>query len=569
MPFTIEQAAKLTDKQIARLTRKQRDELDDLLDDFLRRDSQANQIIYYKPVNPEAMKLHLSSALEFGVQGGNKSGKTGTLLAEMAIQMTGVVPYCLEGKYPPEKLRTPIRCRLVVSSLVNAWDINLKLKFQYFHWNGQKNPDGLVGDPDFGHWGWIPQRFLINGDWDQSWSEKHRVLTLENGSTLQVMSHDQSVTDFNQGAFHLVVEDEIPPEEIHRANKTRVIELGGRIITGGTPPDDRSNAVTAAWFYDQILSPGMDGSNPEETGAAVLWTEHNRTLPQKFVAFLSKGLTPEQRESRMHGKSLHLSGLILPGFKERPMVWCARCSEDILPMDGKCPTCSGTDILTYSNLWGDADMEWPGPAGWPTLFYMDPHQARPTACAWFKIDRQNGWWQVAELDVPGDAETVKQTVMEYERAHKLTPFWRKGDPKITAQTNQFAREFGGQSFSIRTAFEECGFWFEDANTNFTVGRERILSAFRPNHLTRTPKLRIHENCVKTRYAVTHFTWDMGARMTNMDVKDKPGKKNSDFPALLRYMANDDPTWMGIHAVRAGEVLHVGGGGVGRNKRTGW
>lgn len=567
--ISLDAACKLTDKQLTRLSKKRREEIQDQIADFFRQDHQSNQILYYQPVNADAKKLHLSTAQECGIQGGRKSGKTGEMMAELAIQMTNVVPFCLEGEYPAVKLRAPIRARLVVTSLVNAWDINLKLKLQYFHWNGKLNEDGLRGDPRYGHWGWIPQRFLINGDWDQSWSERHRLLTLANGSTLQIMSAEQSLTDFNQGAFHLVVEDEIPPEEVHRANRTRLIELGGRIMTGGTPPEDRSNAVTAAWFYDQILMPGMDGSNPEEVFAVEFWTENNRTMAEKDVGFLAKGLTSEQRDTIFHGKSLHLSGLIFPGFKERPVGFCFRCNQDILPADGVCPDCTSTDITVYSNLWNEEDIAWPGPETWPTLFYMDPHQSRPTACAWFKVDPQDGWWQVAEMEIPGDAASVKEAVYAFEREHKLHPFWRKGDPKITAQTNQFAREFQGQQFSIRTAFEEAQFWFEDANTNFTVGRERILGAFRPNPLTRVPKLRIHEDCAKTRYSVTHFTWDMGARQENRDVKDKPSKKHSDFPALLRYLANDDPTWYGIQAVRHAEPVRVGANGTGRNKRTGW
>src|SRR5207302_623713 len=83
-------------------------------------DHQANQLVYYEPVNPDAMRLHLSVAREFGVQGGNKSGKTGAELAELAIQMTGVVPECVAGRYPAVKLRAPIRARLVVTSLITA-----------------------------------------------------------------------------------------------------------------------------------------------------------------------------------------------------------------------------------------------------------------------------------------------------------------------------------------------------------------------------------------------------------------------------------------------------------------
>src|SRR5205085_2536661 len=113
----------------------------------------------------------------------------------------------------------------------------------------------------------------------------------------------------------------------------------------------------------------------------------------------------------------------------------------------------------------------------------------------------------------------------FERTHRLGVVWRKADPKITAQHNQFAAEHEGQAFTIREAFEEVGFDFEDANSNFTVARERILDAYKPNPYTRVPKLRIHRSCVKTLYQMSHFVWNSGARRENVNLREDPSKKN--------------------------------------------
>lgn len=554
---------------------------------FLLADAKVNQLLYYRPLNDDARRLHLSTAFEFGIQGGNKSGKTGTALAEAAIQMTGIVPLafreCVTCQrtmierngawtheayddrhdaallYPVVKLRAPIRARLVVTSLVSAWDTNLKLKLQWWEWNG-KLRDGLPGDPDLGHWGLIPRRMLINGDWNQSWSEKHRVATLTNGSKLFVMSHDQNIDDFNQGAFHLILEDEIPPENIHRANRIRAMELGGRLITGGTPPDDRAGSVSVVWFYDQVLAPGLDGSNPDENDAVALWTENNRTLDERDIDRVAKGLTPEEREARLHGKAIHLHGLIFPGFTEKPRVWCFRCNEASAASATVCSKCGGSELEGYCHVWNDGDLDWPGPTTWPLLFYMDPHQSRPTACKWIKIDPDDGWWQVAEREIAGDAQAVKDEVQRVE--HDLLaqrPVWRKGDPKITAQTNQFAQEFQGRKFTIREAFEEVGFAFDEANTNFTVGRQRVIDALKPQPYTRRPRYRVHATCTRSIYQITHFVWD----------KDRPARANSDFPALDRYLAMDDPTYRQCDWARNPQPIVATANAVGRNARTGW
>ena len=555
--LALQRTGRLADADLARLSAGARDRLATEVSAWLREDMKQNQLVYYEPVNDDARRIHLSTARQVGIKGGNKSAKTGTLLAEAAIQMTSVCPASLAADYPRGKLPgRPIRARLVVTSLVNAWDNNLKHKLQWHFWNGRPEArHGLIGDPRCGHWGFIPRRFLIDGSWEKSWDEKHRILTLQHPrthapwSTLQVMSHDQDLSDFNQGAFDLVIEDEIPPEEIHRANMIRAMELNGRVMTGGTPPDERTGAVAVAWFYDQVLAPGLEGSDPEAVYAVSLWTERNRTLDPAWVEQFSRDLTPEQREARLHGESLHLSGLIIRGFTEKPRTWCFTCESAVLPAGATCPRCAGRDLVAYCHLWDDEDLLWPGPREWPVLFYMDPHQSRPTACAWYKIDPEDNWWQIAELEVPGDAAVVKREVERLEREGGFgVPLWRKADPKITVQANQYAQRFEGELFTIRRAFEDVGFAFDDANTNFTVAVERLEQALRPNRYTRGPRLRVHRSCRQTAYHVTHFTY-LAGRRDPAGGSDKPSRKNSDFVACARYLAMDDPDWRGCQALR--------------------
>ena len=593
----LDRAQRLTDAQLRALSPTKRAALEAEVAAFIRRDAQVNQLVYYRVANPAAEAVHRSVAREYGCQGGRKSSKTGTLLAEAVIQMVGVVPMSLsvcrvcrqpmasaadgtwahaapatDGHagvllYPVEKLRGPIRVRLVVTSNVNAWDENIKQKLQWFEWNGRLNEDGLPGDPRYGHWGWIPQRFLLRGDWEASWAERHRKLTLCRdgdggtvpGSTLTVMSHGQAVEDFSQGSYHLIVEDEIPPEEIHRANRLRTLEVQGRVLTGGTPPDNRPGAVSAAWFFDQVLAPGLAGAAPAAVGATVLWTELNRTLAPDEVEGVAQGMTPDERRALLHGESLHLAGVIIRGFTDQPKGWCFTCGSDVMLGLTACPACGGRDLEAFSHVWDEEDLAWPGPREWPTLFFMDPHQARPTACLWIRLDPNDAGWVVAEQEIEGDAATVKATCEALEREHGLHPIVRVGDPKITAQTNQYAREFQGQPFSIRRAFEDVGFWFEDANTSFVVGIERLEGRLKVNPLTRAPGLRIHRRCAKTIFQIQRFTWS----------QDKPGKANSDFPACLRYWAIGDWSYRGLLAVQAGRVVTVGARRTGVNSRVGW
>ncbi len=566
---------------LARLSAAEQKALQDALAQWLTEDARRNPIEYYRPVSPAAERVHLSCAREIGVQGGRRAGKTGTLLAEAVMQATGIVPRSLAGRYPPAKLRGlkhPIRVRIVVTSLENAWDINLKQKLQWFEWNGKLNKRSMPGDPTLGHWGWIPQSWLIHGDWDQSWSEKHRTLTLwhpgrrETWSTFQVISHNQSIKEFQQGAYHLVIEDELPYEEIHRANRLRVMEMSGQIIVGGTPPDDRTGAVGAAWFFDQVVTPGLEQSDPAAVDAIVLPTDENRTLAASDVAHVTRGLTDEQRRAVLRGEGIHLAGLIVKGFTVYPKWWCFRCVKTTLVVgdDGVCAECDGKELVRYRHVFDEEDLPWPGPPDWPVLFYADPHQSRPTACAWYKVDPADQIWQLADAEIAGDASVVKREVERFEAEHGFRVTWRKMDPKITAQQNQFAREFEGQPFTIRRAFEEVGFDFEDANTNFTVAINRIEQWLRPNPWTKAPRLRVHTSCERTIYHLTHNVWQGARREEQRETKEQPGKRWSDFVAVTRYCAMDDPEFRVCQTYgHRATISLTAPSRVGRNRATGW
>jgi hypothetical protein len=102
-----------------------------------------------------------------------------------------------------------------------------------------------------------------------------------------------------------------------------------------------------------------------------------------------------------------------------------------------------------------------------------------------------------------------------------------------------------------------------------VAVERIEAALRPTLPFRTPRLRVHSTCTRTRYHVTHHVWERSRREPS-EARDKPSRVHSDFVALLRYLAMDDPTWRDCQAMRyLTTPLRIGAQGVGRNARTGW
>lgn len=498
------------------------------------------QIIFYRPVSAEARKIHLSTAKEVIAVGGNRSSKTDTSLADMTICMTGIIPLSLENDYPKEKIFCPGRVRLTVESLTNTWEPVIKPKLQWNQWNGRGEPGG-----SFGHWGWIPREFLIKGKWDESWSEKNRTLTLSCGCTLQIMSYDQDLGNFSGGSFHLCVHDEGPPEDIYRENKMRTLDTKGRLMIAFTPPDDESSAWQAAWVFDSLYEKGLPGpAKDPNIDSFTLFTEDNRILDSQSIQDISRGLTLQQKEVRLRGKFIHLSGLIYPQFAKYPRNFCFTCNDIVLLVEGNCGTCGGRDVTTYANVIEPVEFAY----RWPIVYLLDPHPRKDNMMIWVAIDPLDDPWQVAEMAIDGEPETVRNKVFQLERDLGLNVVSRLIDPNMAESP---AHSAGRRHVTVRDEFDAVGLRCKLANDAFDVGKNRLRALLRPDLKTRNPHSRIFNTCHKTIYQFEHYVWSEWSRYSaaQKDPKPIPQAKNDDFPTLHRYLANENVTYAGLMAGR--------------------
>ena len=489
---------------------------------------QINPILFYQPASPEARKVHLSTAQQIIAVGGNRSSKTETALAEMVIQMTGVVPFSLQDTYPKCKLRAPIRARIIARTTTNTWATVILPKLQWWQWNGR----GEQGGP-FGHWGWIPREFLIKGDWKESWSEKYRTLTLTNGSTMQVMSHENDVSEFSGGSFHFIVIDEGISSPKYRENLMRTMDVGGQVIMAMTPPDEEAASWDAAWTYDQLYEKGIAGPNKDPNiDAFTLYTEANRILDSEQIAAVTSGLTAGQREVRLHGRYLHLSGRIYNTFSDRPRLWCFRCND--LVFSG---ICGHDDLVEFCHII-NPDVEF---YRWPTIYALDPHPRKPHAMLWVAIDPADDWWQVGELEVDGEPEVVRDKVFEFEKRHGLSIAKRFIDPNMAESPAHVA---GHRGVTVRDEFDHVGLRCDLADDNRSTAIARVRQMLKPEHRTRDTRYHVFRNCTTTIQQMNKYSWQEWARYSadTKDPKPIPMDKFSDMPTLLGYIANYNPTY---------------------------
>jgi hypothetical protein len=475
----------------------------------------------YRPVSEHAEQIHYSTAKEVLTVGGNRSSKSDTHLAEAVIQMTGIVPESLKDRYPKEKLRAPIRVRLVCNSLTSVWEPVLKPKLQWDQWNGR----GLPGS-GWGHFGWIPPSLLVKGSWQESWSEKYRTLTLTNGSTLQVGSYDPDVESFAGGSYHLILHDEGPRKAIYRENLMRTMDVGGRMMTAMTPPDDESAAWDAAWIFDDLYEKGVEGTS-SEINVFELDTYDNQYLDRKEIDKIYAVLTPRQRLVRFKGRFIHLTGLIYPIWSPRPADWCFTCNDIVLVVEGRCSTCNNMGTARFCHLVDPFEMAYQ----WPCVFLIDPHPRKPHMMSWVAVSPSDDYYQVAELEVDGTPEEVKKAVDGVERGYNLKVIKRGMDPNMGGSP---AHSAGRRQVTVRDEFDTVGLRCDMMDNAFTVGKSRLTALFQPDRRTLSPRLRIFSTCKRTAYQMSRYTWSEWTRYSteDKDPKPQPKAKNDDFPTLF-------------------------------------
>ena len=540
-------------------------------------DQKEVQLHYFTPSNPMALPAHLSTARELVLCGGNRSTKTTTALVELAIRATGHIPASLLDIYPLEKLHGPIRARIVCASLTDTLEPVIKPKLQWDHWNGRGDP-GSIGPNGLpqGHWGLIPRHCLHTGTWAGAYQEKYRILktvfctlcpvmahtdrpcrgcdaglpkTLDGRrhrwpdswggiSTIQMTSYDQDVAAFSGSSMHLVLHDELPPSDIYRENQLRVLDVRGQIITAFTPPDEAgANRADVSWFFDYVYEPGLPGpSKHPHIDTFNLLTEKNGALNAQDIEDLSERLTEQQREARLYGRFVHLSGVIFSLFTRVESMWCFRCGKRAMTQDGRCLTCSGDNTTEFTHV----IEPFPLPATWPILFVIDPHPRKPDALGWFAVTPSDDLMMVGNLEAEGTAKDVAKVVREYEEIHHFAVSRRLMDPNMATETNDKQQ----RGWTMRRGYDAEGLRCDLANDEMTAGIQTVMEYLKPDTISRRPRLTFFSTCARAIQGMSRWSWDEWTRQGDREPKERVSERHKDHADLVRYAVMDRPSFSG-------------------------
>lgn len=544
--------AKLTPRELKKLPGDAFKQVLTQLVSIQQEDRKQNQILYYKPVSKWAKQFHLITKKTKCLGGGNGSSKTETAFVDIVMRATGIIPHSLRSDIngeDPEHFRGPIAVRIVCESLTTVLHPILLPKLRWWQWSGVDTPGGKRG-----HWGWIPKTSLIDGSWDRSWSEKTRILRIlyhdpvtgkyGGESTIQFMSHDQDPSDFASGDFHIVLHDEPPRFAIWRENEARTMRVNGTMMLAMTWPDDP--AIPVDWIFDEVYDKAQEGSaNYNKDICWInLYTTDNPNLNQEAVSKQADKWSDATRQVRIFGQPIRFSNRIHPLFTDSTRHWCFKCKKEVIPLeDGTCQTCKNNDVDSYNHV-GHFEPN----SSWPCVFILDPHPRKPHMFCWVQVSPSDDLTLIQEGQCDKEPAVVKQVVHSIETEMGLYVPRRLMDPNMGASPSGKMREISWQD-----EFESAGLLCDLASDS-DVGRGRINEYLNPDFHTRMPRLQVAERCSVAISQIKRYVWDDFKASLEKDIKQKPKTKYDDFPTMLKYCLNDDPSFTLLK--QGAPVLHT-------------
>jgi len=428
----------------------------------------SRKLLYYEPYDKQ-LEFHTAPHITRAIFGGNRSGKTTCGGMEFLFHITGMYP-----KWYPEENRFHggIKGRIiakdfqkgvgeVIVPFLEEWlDMNLIAK-KY------RNPIG------------IPVKW-----------------TLKNGSVFDILSHEQNTEQFEGWKGHIAWFDEPPPRDKYIATLRGLVDYRGRNWLTLTP-------LTQPWIYDDIYT----SKDRDRVHCVTVDIRDNPHLTEEAIRDFEQGLTEEEKQARIHGKFLHLSGLIYKEFDPNVHI------VDDFPIN----------------------------KNWTRYFAIDPHERTPTACLWLAVDPKGNKWIYDELWL-GDMDLVSIAHAIQAQEGGLTPKVRLIDPH-NDKDNAMA---GG--FNVRKEFMRHGIFCERANSDPQLGKSRIKKDLMPiyNNLSKSvqPTLRVFRSCKQTIYEFQHYLWDEYRRnKEEYGQKDTVRKKDDHFMDCLRYIYNFEPRYL--------------------------
>jgi hypothetical protein len=75
-----------------------------------------------------------------------------------------------------------------------------------------------------------------------------------------------------------------------------------------------------------------------------------------------------------------------------------------------------------------------------------------------------------------------------------------------------------------------------------VGRGRLNDYLQPDPRTYEPRIHFRPTCKNAIHQIKRYVWADHKRALERDIKQKPKEKYDDYPTMIKYLMNLDPTF---------------------------
>lgn len=287
-----------------------------------------------------------------------------------------------------------------------------------------------------------------------------------NGWLVDKMSYEQETREWESATLGMIVFDEPPPRDKFMASVAR-LRQGGLIGMFMTP------LMHSAWIMDELVD-----SHEQKCGIVVADLEDNckehgtrGTLAHVNIQRMIDNMDPDEIEARVHGKSMHLSNVILGRAFKRDVHVCA-------------------DDLT-------------APAGAQWGLVVDPARGKPWAIATFWVDLRGqivfdseypteDWLKIKETNLT--MRDYARIIWQLEKGKHVA--WRIIDRHFANARNDY-----GTTLKMDLASEH-GLDFMDsyhADEEIETGIQKIKNylGFKPGDPVNFPRLLVKARCKNT------------------------------------------------------------------------
>lgn len=435
----------------------------------LKRRQKEEKIRYWKP-HPKQLDAVRSKAKIRLVLGGNRSGKSEWGVIEAISHALGYRPYLKQDD--PDYLvdvKIPSRGRICGEDYRNHIGNIIIPKLREWIPKGEiaeikKNPQGV----------------------EILW-------VLKNGSTLELMTYEQESDKFEGADSDWVWFDEPPPRAIFIASYRGLVDRNGKCWFSMTP-------LKEPWIKNELWDKQKDTNASIDGFIFDILDNVGFGLTKKAVIKFEEMLTPEEKESRLRGKFMHLAGLVYKEFDYS--VHAIKPFE--IPLD------------------------------WPIYLAIDPHPRTPHAVLFMAVSPDGTKYIFDELF----RACLVEELAQYIKA-KLNG--RKPRMVLIDPASGIPNPISGGNF--QTELAKHGIFTVKASKELSLGITRVKRALTPK-FNGTPEIFFFNTLKETFYEFSNYVWDdyKGKSQTERNPKNAPRDKDDHMMECLYRLLLSEPKY---------------------------